>query len=450
MTISISKAIEVKPNGIQKLNRASFIEVLVDSGKFATYQGGLYLKSETGIFTLVQKCNANSALRKLFTNEDNLLISSAALSEAYRTLIELPILNVELMNPPNLVRLKNGIFDIQTGKLIPPDDELLFSFALNADFVEDATLDDAPNFKRFLFETFGEDDQSVLLLRQVLAHILSNQFSFKGSFFFIGVPSAGKSVLIKLLRTVIPHTSALPLHQFDERFSLAMLKGMHANLSDEIAAAKISGWDVFKKLTSGDKVVIETKGFQPEDCILKTHLVFAGNWMPQAHDFDTLAILDRIVLLYFPHHVPPDKRNPNLIADLVMEKSVIVSWALTELPQLINSNYAFAKPVLAVEYLKRYAQDINSVEDFIKDCIALGATDDKVHTNVLWEGYKKYCNHNAINPQPLQTLKTSLSLLNGVTYGKFRVLGSPPAYGYRGLKLIPATESKEDDEQHVN
>lgn len=439
MLLNIDTAVDIKHDGTKKLNRIRFLEALVNSNLFVNFQGTLYILDDDCFVSPLCGSKSTLLLRKHFSNDDNVIITNGLLKDTIKTLSELPCLNIKELNPPDYICLQNGLFSVHDGQLHSSvsNERKFFSFKIDAKFDPNATLETAPVFSNFLKDTFQADEDSILLLQQILGFTLTNIRTFKGAFFLIGVSGAGKSVLARFLRAVLPNTSALSLQELSDKFRLAMLKNASANICEEISSNKVTGFDVFKRISSGDSIIIERKNAEPETFISTAHLLYCGNFLPPLADADPLAILERIKLLYFGNSITADRRDPYLLEKLLAEKDTIVSWALASVPRLVKSKFQFATPQIANDYLERYAIEVNSVSKFLKDCIRIEEdTNKKLHTKTLLSLYHAFCLRNAVQPQSDQELKSAIGTLPGVLYSKFRIDGSAPAYGYKGLSVI--------------
>ena len=81
----------------------------------------------------------------------------------------------------------------------------------------------------------------------------------------------------------------------------------------------------------------------------------------------------RRILIRFANAVPPEKRDPNLLDKLTVERDGIFMWALTGLKRLMANSYLFSETDATRAELQRYKVESNSALSFIEECCVLDA-----------------------------------------------------------------------------
>jgi len=408
-----------------------------------------------------QRCTrrtSSAALRSLLVDEDKLAVAPSKLQKIFDLLLEANEIVIEpqaLAGVPTTLHVKNGVVDLTTGKLRAINTSDFFTYVVEINYYED--LDDMvkmPAFAGFLKTSLGDNDRpknyddNVTLLREILGVAITDLSGVKTAFFLIGKSNAGKSVLGKLLRSVVRETSSLGLHEFGDRFRLSLLKNQRINIADEIRQTQVQALDNFKRIVSEDFIVTEEKGCQPVNTIINSKLVFIGNALPELGEYDCRAVVNRITLLLFNNSIEKNNWIPDLAERLIAEKDLIFSWALKAIPKLIANNFTFTKPEASTSYLCNYIAEANSAEAFIKDCCICGEDRDlfRVHGCDLERAYANYCASNCLKEQPYAQLKVQVSALCGVVGKKFRINGSGGLAGYLGIRLKSAAEFAADAE----
>lgn len=172
-------------------------------------------------------------------------------------------LESELNEDEDIVNLKNGIFRISTGKLEPHSPQHKSTIQVPCSYVENASLENAPHFKKFLDDITGgnEDDKSTIL--EVLGLIVTNIAGsrFKKLLVLKGKGNTGKSVLRELAIYLVglENTHTMDIKQMHSQFGLAGIYGKRLVGSGDMKFAKLSEIDRIKELTGNDFVNLEQK-----------------------------------------------------------------------------------------------------------------------------------------------------------------------------------------------
>lgn len=120
-----------------------------------------------------------------------------------------------------LLNVNNGVYDLRQKRLI---DRLYPTYngptvpPLYFNYVKDASIEDAPNFKHFL-ETFlhsANEPAKQTLLLEIMGMCISNMPCDKSIYVFTGEPTSGKSIIANLITSMLPDPKQLTvIHDFD-------------------------------------------------------------------------------------------------------------------------------------------------------------------------------------------------------------------------------------------
>ena len=135
----------------------------------------------------------------------------------------------ELNAEENLINFRNGIVNIETGELLPHSPEYKLTIQLPCNYIENATLDDAPVTKKFLNDITGGDSEDATTLREVLGLVESNVKGsrFKQLLILLGAGNTGKSVLREYAIQLVglENTHTLDIKQLHSTFGLGGIFG---------------------------------------------------------------------------------------------------------------------------------------------------------------------------------------------------------------------------------
>ncbi|WP_019912430.1 primase-like DNA-binding domain-containing protein [Paenibacillus sp. HW567] len=87
-------------------------------------------------------------------------------------------------------------------------------------------------------------------------------------------------------------------------------------------------------------------------------------------------------------------------------------------------------------FKERYISQLNNVQEFVRDRCITDAIDEeiKVHRKQLYPAYLNFCHENGLRPVSKAEFYVEIEKL-GVKACKFRMNGSDPLWGYRGMQL---------------
>ncbi len=242
-----------------------------------------------------------------------------------------------------------------------------------------AKLDEAksPMFDRFMRETCvdmaGNPDRGMEMMLQEAAGYLFSGVRGAKSFMFYGRTRTGKSVFMGVLRLLVGKhrtTSATLDKLTNEPFSKASLRGKLANMVDEdqsLDDKRRNEIGTFKLLVANEPMSFRNLYEEETTARLNALLFWCGNVLMSIKGFDD-AVKERIIIIRFPHFVPPEERIPDL-AELIIgngEGPAIIRWALAGLKRLKENNFVFTVTKDSRDLLDELEGASSSVLDFCR------------------------------------------------------------------------------------
>lgn len=306
--------------------------------------------------------------------------------------------------PLTLLPLANGIYDLETGELLPYSAEHRFLNTLAVAFNPEAKC---PNFEMFLDDVCVDNEmkpdlkmrQSII---QLFAYTLWRGFPIQNVFFLIGGGANGKGVLLGTLQAMlgndnVANRSILALS--DNRFAGADLHRKHANISNELTVDEVDNVDLLKSLVSGtDYISAERKHQQPFTFMNYAKIIIATNAPPKANDA-TDGFYRRLNLIRFTRQFfgVDDKKDLPTKLKQPEELSGILNLALAELRLWLredgfNPESTFANYMPVDEMRVLYERLADSVSAFRYDCLDITQEeDDYVVKDDMFKAYRNYC-----------------------------------------------------------
>lgn len=335
-----------------------------------------------------------------------------------------------------LVNLKNGVLNLESGELLEHDPRFRFTYQVKADYLEDPECISCPAFEEFCRSSLDGDPQKRQLLLEMIGYICSDLTVGKCAFFLKGQPNSGKSVISEFVGKLFDPSlvSNIPLHQLGDRFSRAELAGKKVNIAGEIAGRALRDISIFKSITGGDRITGEFKGKDLFYFIPRCKLLFAGNTLPRTTEADTTAAFaNRLVVLLFNQSIPPEQQDKSLPDRLWREADSIVTLALHAMQDLMGRNFVFTLPGDSGAFLASFANRSNVLSDFLVECCTL-SPEARVFNVDLFAAFVDYCARNGLEALSRSRFYDLLSGIPGV-YAKRIRIGKENRQGHVGISL---------------
>jgi putative DNA primase/helicase len=282
------------------------------------------------------------------------------------------------------------LLHLPTMERLPPT-PLFFTFnALSFD--PDPNAGQPERWIEFLRSLFGDDTESLELIREWFGYCLTPDTSLQKILLIIGPRRSGKSTLARVLTQLIgagnvcgPTTSSLA-----GNFGLQPLIGKSlAVVADSRFCAENVGVVVERLLcVSGeDLLTIDRKYKTPVTMKLQTRFMFLSNELPQMVD-SSAALASRFMILRLSKSFF-GREDKDLAGKLITELPGILNWAIQGKFRLRERGH-FVQPS-SVEDAVRDIEDLSSpVRAFVRTHCEVGPG-KRVGVNGLYEAWKTWC-----------------------------------------------------------
>jgi len=298
------------------------------------------------------------------------------------------VTEAQLKEPPlNLINLRNGVLDIETGQLRPHDPQLWFTSVIDVEYRPNA---ECPNFTKFLFEVLPPEAHPTI--QELFGYALYRGNHARRAFLFIGSGGNGKSLLLDMLTRFIgeENVSNKSLQDLEyNRFSVARLLGKHLNVSADLPQTPLNKSEVFRALTGADRLEAERKHRDSFAFLPFAKLVFSTNRLPPVKEDEVDAFFRRWVLMEFPRQFEDDPGKRKQILDSCTtdgEKSGILNWALDGLRRLLKTGKFTADGGDSAKIRDRWMRETNPAYDFLTTYVERDPTGAVMKKN-LWNQY---------------------------------------------------------------
>lgn len=294
------------------------------------------------------------------------------------------------------IALRNGIYDINTDKLLPFSPEFIIPNKIDWNYNKDSYNKSLDN----MFNKLACDDKSIRkLLEEVAGYTMYRRNELSKFFIFVGEKHNGKSTYISVLEKLISekNCSALDLNELGDRFKIAMVDGKLANFGDDISDEFQRGALValLKKMVSGNAITGEFKGKDAFDFKPYVKLVFSANDVPHIKDRSG-AVLRRLILVPFnASFTPSDADFDPYILDKLTTESAMEYLLLLSLKGLksVLHNKDFSYSDQSADMIEEYSIENDPILSFLDeyDGELIG-----VSTKDLYQSYHGFCIDNGI------------------------------------------------------
>jgi putative DNA primase/helicase len=351
------------------------------------------------------------------------------------------VLNASLLDAdPYALCTPEGVIDLSTGALAPPDPEKHYhSRATSVASRPTAT----PRWQRFLTDTFGDDadgHQMIDFLHELLGYSITGDVGAQIMPFLYGQGKNGKSVLLDVMVKLLgDYADAAPpgflmARPFEGHpTDLAELHGRRIIVCSELKPGDRFDEARVKLLTGGDRIKARRMrqdffSFNP------THkLWLLGNHRPEVGT-GGYAFWRRMKLIPFERVVADDRKVDNLADVLVTEEGPgILNWLVTGARRYLNGPRDLAGPQQVRVATSAYAETEDHTGRFLSECCTLRPA-LRAEQAQLYNTYKNWCQLEGANPASSRAFAARIRETVGIATPKDMVLSTQRKF-YPGIGL---------------
>lgn len=374
-----------------------------------------------------------SVIRNLICSADRLSVSSSAIKEAIERVKDSPELQIDLEEKSNtdFINLNNGVYNISSQTLKPPDLSYGFNYRLNFNYVqEDERCLDSFNY--YIESSIGKENSECLL--RTIGAALSSIRDFKKAVIILGAPDSGKSKILDLIEMAVgkQYVTCKPFDKIGtEKAVASYVCGKRVNLSRDIKLGLIKEDDGFKSVISCEEITGRLLYKNEISVTPKVMFIAASNAFPKFRNADD-ACLNRLIVIKIKGY--DGQPNPNFPQKLFDEKDSICSLAIDKLKDFISSEYDFCMSDDSQKLLEQEKAKLHTVESFIEEHYEADSN-GSVSSVKLYEHYKEWCKDNAIDPIGRNTFYGDVCQINTAFIRDKVYDGDERVNGFKGLKI---------------
>ena len=305
----------------------------------------------------------------------------------------------ELDNNPYLLGVQNGVIDLRSGSLLAPNPAVLVTKHCNVAYDPQASC---PRFCAFLEEVVPNQQQRDFLVT-AMGYFLTGLTKEQRWFFFHGVGSNGKSVLIGLLENLMGdyvgkiQTEMLMQHKKAPSGAspeLLQLQGKRLVFCNETKEGQRLDDARIKDLTGGDTITGRPLFGNNHVSFSPTHkLVVIGNHRPIVSD-NSHGFWRRVVLYPFDVCIPEQQQDKDLLEQLIGEGPGILNHLLAALR--VYFKRGLSVPDSLLRGTAEYRTDQDMVQQFLNDRCAID-TNKEIKKEILYHRYQGWCGDSGLH-----------------------------------------------------
>jgi len=418
------------------LNRYRFITI-EESKEILVYDNGVYTQ---GGEVVIEK-TAESLYGYKVANRYLAEIKGHIMRKTYRKREELDL-------DINIINLKNGLYNIETGEFKEHNPDYL-------SITQKPVLYDLTKKPKL----FGRYLQQVLYATEIrtavelMAYTLYRDNPFEIIAKLFGYGANGKSVLTGLLTALhgSKNVSNVPLSSMlKNRFALSDLENKYVNVDTELSSTTIHDTTVLKKLTGRQPVRIERKNQRAYDTTLYAKLVFSANKIPETED-ESDAYFRREIIISFPNRFEGDNQDTSLLKKLTTEEELsgIFNVLVKALKTVLRNERISVNEKTIEQRRERHQLAVNPVQYFLGDAVDPESTEsDGTFKEALYDAYIRFCNRHNLAVESKENL--SRILKNRYRFQDDRESSGERRRFWKGVKLavkyeIPDLQQTFDD-----
>jgi putative DNA primase/helicase len=295
-----------------------------------------------------------------------------------------------------LIGVQNGVVDLKSGELLPPDPKRLVTKRANVLFDPDA---ECPRYEKFLKEAVPDDDERAFLIR-FCGYCLSGEVSEQVLLFLLGTGANGKTVLIETMRAILgDYADKIQTEMLMQHFrntqaaspDLVQLQGRRFIYANETTEGRFLDDARVKDLTGGDTITGRLPYAKAAISFEPTHkLIIAGNHSPIVTD-DSDGLWRRMILMKFTQKFEGEDCDRDLPAKLRAEAAGIFNLWRKGFAEWHKDGLMIPASLRNATNVYRTEQDL--LEQFIREECVVGATESCTH-NDLKRRYFFWCEDN--------------------------------------------------------
>jgi putative DNA primase/helicase len=417
-------------------NKYSIITIGEKEREIYVYQNGLYARAENSIiFPEIQRVLGEQVNKNAKNETIHKIWDSTSFPRDIFTSADV-----------RFIPLSNGVYDRETGDLLPHSPDYRFTFQLPIKYDKDATCSKTEAFLHSILT-----DEQYTTMVEWLGYYFLRKYSFKKALIIVGEKDSGKTTLLTLITNLLgtANISGVPLQKMSsDKFAAVQLDGKHANIYDELSVKDIMDTGPFKMATGSSLMHGEFKFGNSFGFVNFAKMTFACNKMPDVKDMDDDAYFGRWLLVRLEKKI--EKKISDFAETITTEeeRSGLFNLAMGGLDKLLKQG-KFTHEEDSIDTKLEMMKSGSSIVSFTVE--RLEQKDGAEMT--VEEMYETYCDFCSEKKAAIETkdmfakkLPFCISYAADGLVTSMTAKGMKRVRGWRNVTLKPLEENKEMEE----
>lgn len=289
--------------------------------------------------------------------------------------------------PAHWICFENGMYDCLEKRLLPHSPKYKAINQIPHEYRPDA-VHEGRRTEEFLNFICPEPDSREMLL-QFCGYAYTKDVRQQKFLILLGEGGSGKSTFIRLMESAVGNRnlSNISLTELQQRFASFGLMGKLLNSCADLEISALEDTAIIKKVLGEDTLRAEQKGRDAISFKNYAKLIFSTNELPVVKAEKTNGFYRRLLIL--PMNRVPEKKNPNLLDELLQEIDYFVWLSVQALERMYEKGIIMtsAESEKAVTQLR---MDSDTVQAFLTEVCVL-ESGSKIERTKLYDRYEKYC-----------------------------------------------------------
>lgn len=308
---------------------------------------------------------------------------------------------------PYIINLKNTRLDLRTGECLEFTPDAIEFDRIPVTYDPSAYCAD---LDKMLNRVFLGDRAVINLFEEMVGYTLLKHARYQKAFMLYGSGSNGKSTILNLIKTFLGSSnySSLALEKVTDRFNVAELENMLANIGEDIDNVTMKDTGTLKKIFAGNSLQVEKKGERPYKISPYATHIYACNNIPRSFDKSD-GFYRRWI--FIPFNAKFSSTDPDY--DPLIEDKITTDNALSYLLNIgirganrLMKRGKFTEPETVKDALEAYKADNSNTLSWIED---KGLEEDYFldnSTDKLYSDFTDWCKLSGIKSNNITGKKT--------------------------------------------
>lgn len=338
--------------------------------------------------------------------------------------IDISIIENSNPAPARYIAFKNGIYDVVMDEFIDFSPDIIIQNKIPHNY-NPKSYDES--MEKVLNNISTNDEAIKQNILEMVGYTFYRKNHLRKMFMLVGDKKNGKSTFLDILQHLLGDTniSSLDLSELDERFKTAEIHNKLANIGDDIEEDFIARTSIFKKISTGNRLVAERKGQDPFEFDPYAKMIFSANNPPRIRD-RTGAVQSRLLMI--PFNATFSENDPDFdpfIGDKVVTENAmeyLINLGLGALKEiLINKQFTDSKASRKLE--QEYEKTNNPVLEFLEDEKVVNESVDDIFMR-----YEIFCEENKLGTMAKNTFTRQVNQIKNTEIKRESVNGKQIKY----------------------